>query len=101
MPGSRLQPDGPTLEWETADITGPEMPLAPFLIEWSAASAHPSTTTPEGCLLQSVEILDPNSEPLARLIDAMGLDVQVAAGPERRMILELVCDGRTVAFGRD
>ncbi|MEZ5364006.1 MAG: VOC family protein [Bryobacterales bacterium] len=100
-PGSRAQPDGAMLRWTTADIATPHMPFAPFLIEWSEAGLHPSATSPQGCRLDSVKILDPNPDPVARLIQAMDLNIQVEAGPARRMVVTFECLGRQVAFSGD
>lgn len=98
VPGSRVQPDGPTLHWKTAAIAEPDLPLAPFLIEWGAESVHPSKTTPQGCRLSAVEIRSANPEPLARLMDLFGLDVRVESSREERLRIELECLGRSVSF---
>ena len=58
-PGSRRTPDGALLEWQMADLREPHLPLAPFIIQWSATTPHPSTTNPRGCELVSIDLESP------------------------------------------
>jgi hypothetical protein len=101
MPGARVQPNGVKLEWVTADILGPDMPLAPFLIQWAESSPHPSTTAPPGCGLTSVTLLDPDPAPLAKLVEAMGLAVKVRESSRRSLAFELACPRGAAVFGVD
>jgi hypothetical protein len=46
FPGGRERPDGRKLAWQTAFSSGPLAESLPFLIEWGAGSAHPSSDAP-------------------------------------------------------
>jgi glyoxalase-like protein len=97
--GSRARPDGLMLKWRSADITAPQMAFAPFFIEWGKSSAHPSTTSPEGCRLDAVEIRDPEPAVLTRLVNALGLNAKVTERPESTIIITLECPRGRVVFG--
>jgi len=96
-PGSRRRLDGSMLEWQSGGATGEGLDLAPFFIQWAAATPHPSTTSPGGCRLESFELADPHPEALRRLFDAVGYKAVLRAG-ERAMRLELQCPKGTVSF---
>jgi len=97
IPGSRKQPNGSLLEWRTGNASGPGLSLAPFLIEWSAASPHPSTTSPGGCRLDGIELREPDPGPLQRFFTAVGYSGTVTRG-ERGMIVRLTCPKGRVVF---
>lgn len=96
-PGSRRQPSGAVLEWQTAGATGPGLDLAPFFIRWADAAPHPSTTSPVGCQLDSFELVEPQPAPLQRLFDAVGYKASLRAG-DRSMRLTLACGKGKVSF---
>ena len=99
--GSRARPDGSLLEWRTAAIVEPQMDLAPFLIEWSEGSAHPSTTSPEGCRLESLELRTAHRAALTRLVETLGLNVRIAAGREPAMTIGLECAKGRVSYTKN
>jgi hypothetical protein len=91
-PGSRSQPDGSVLEWETFGIEGFDDALAPFFIRWKQpANLHPSRTSPGGCRLVAIHLEDPEPERLADAIRTLWLNVTVAKAREQRMEVELAC----------
>ena len=96
--GSRSRPDGATLMWTTMDITDPAILGAPFFIQWDASSAHPATTSPQGCALQSLTVVTPEQAALDRLFTVLELDVVVAGGaaPEATYEIALDCPKGTV-----
>lgn len=96
-PGSRRRPDGSLLEWQTAGARGAGLDLAPFLIEWAAGARHPSTDSPSGCQLGSLELADPEPAALQRFFEAVGYKARVSPG-ERSMRLTLECRGGKVSF---
>jgi hypothetical protein len=96
--GSRLRPDGGKLRWTTADVVDPEVALAPFLIEWTKTTTHPSVDAPGGCALESLELGQPNPQVLARLLEAMGLGLEVRTTTDPRMIVTLRCPTGRVVF---
>jgi hypothetical protein len=85
-PGARDTPSGDRLEWTTLRFTG-DVPGAPFFIEWSRATRHPSRAAPTGCTLTSLAITCP-----AALAGVPGItaipQLRLAAGPVR-MVAEL------------
>ena len=96
--GSRRKPDGGLLEWRTGGARGPGLGLAPFLIEWSPASAHPSSTSPAGCRLLGIEVRERDPEPLRKYLEAVGYSVAVTAG-DPGLVVRLACPRGTVSFG--
>lgn len=98
-PGSRVRPDGQRLEWRTAGIDIPGG-LTPFLIEWGAGTAQPSTTSPRGCTLESMEIDTPQAERLGKLVEELGLGAVVREAGAEGMTLALSCPAGRVSFGR-
>ncbi len=97
-PGSRKQPDGSLLEWRTGGGDGGGLGLAPFLIEWSAGTAHPSTSAPGGCRLERVEVRERDPAPLQRFFSALGYSGAATSG-EPGMVVYLACPKGKVTFG--
>jgi hypothetical protein len=96
--GSRVTPQGSTLEWITFNVETPRIAGAPFFIQWGAATAHPSLTSPGGCSLTSFTVADPAGDDLSRLLAVLDVraDVRSAEGPH--MHLDIRCGTRTVSF---
>jgi hypothetical protein len=97
--GSRVRPDGQRLEWRTAGIDIPGG-LTPFLIEWGAGTAQPSTTSPKGCTLESMEIDTPQAERLGKLVEELGLGAAVREAALEEMALTLACPAGRVTLKR-
>ena len=86
FPGSRKRPDGKLLRWRALNLKDTRGGVLPFFIEWSADSAHPASDAPPGCELTSFTVTDPDPEPLRATLRTLQLgDVQVEAGPQRRL----------------
>ncbi|MCL4833218.1 MAG: VOC family protein [Caldilineaceae bacterium] len=84
MNGSRLRPDGVKIEWRSTRLVGWPPPgdgLVPFLIEWGAETPHPSSDSPQGCTLVSLRAEHPHPTAVRGMLDGLGLDVAVTAGP--------------------
>jgi hypothetical protein len=88
-PGSRTTPDGKTLSWHAFIANLPEKTMAPFFIQWDAATPHPATTSPAGCSLASIEVRTPDAENLQRIVDLLGLDVTVTKADQPQMVVRL------------
>ncbi|HVG09695.1 MAG TPA: VOC family protein [Thermoanaerobaculia bacterium] len=97
--GSRVRPDGQRLEWRTAGIDIPGG-LTPFLIEWGAGTAQPSTTSPKGCTLESMEIDTPQAGRLGKLVEELRLDATVREAAIEEMALTLTCPAGRVTLKR-
>ena len=92
-PGTRARPDGRVLKWRTAAVQsqlsiGVFDPV-PFFIEWDRASVHPSTDSPRGCELQSVEVKHPQAEAVVATLQRLGIDLPSTPGAafELRVVL--------------
>ena len=90
-PGSRVRPDGQVLQWRTAALEDIPGDLTPFLIEWSAQTPHPASTSPEGCTLKSMEIVAPDVERLGKLVAELRLGATVRSGAAPSLTLDLAC----------
>jgi hypothetical protein len=98
MAGSRRRPDGSLLQWQTATVTGAGLELAPFFIAWSASSPHPSTTSPTGCRLVSLELLEPEPSRLEAFFAAVGYHATIRKQDPSGMRLTLDCAKGRVSF---
>jgi hypothetical protein len=100
-PGSRQRGDGSVLKWRRFSLTGAGLENAPFFIEWDKSSPHPSQTSPGGCSLARLEVLDSdkNVSALTKLFALLGLDVraQTASAPGLRATLK--CPKGEVVLG--
>lgn len=83
--GSRARPDGSVLRWKSTRLTAVTDPVIPFLIQWDAASAHPSLDSPSGCTLEKFTILHPDSARIREILRAMGIGTEVVEAPEPRL----------------
>jgi hypothetical protein len=97
--GSRERPDGSKLEWKTSELAAPVIGLAPFLIQWSPESTHPSKTSPAGCSLTSLELAGPAAEKLRQLAATLAIEVAVKEGVETLMTITLSCPRGQVVLG--
>lgn len=96
LPGSRQTPEGALLQWRTAVTRG--LDLAPFFIEWSRGTVHPSASAPAGCRLQDVTLEHPDPGPLKALFAAAGFNASLREGATARMTLTLACPKGRVTF---
>jgi hypothetical protein len=96
-PGSRRTAGGRLLEWRTGGARGEGLAMAPFLIEWSPGSPHPSTTAPGGCRLESLDVREPDPTPLRKFFSAVGFPGLVSAR-SRGMVATVVCRKGKVVF---
>jgi hypothetical protein len=82
--GTRARPDGRVLKWRTAavqtQLTIGVFDPVPFFIEWDRASVHPSTDSPRGCELQSLEVSHPQAEAVAATLQRLGIQLTATPG---------------------
>lgn len=79
--GSRVAPSGERLEWEVFRLSDAKIVGAPFFIEWSETTTHPSITAPAGCSRERFRIQTPASDRISKMVKAVGLDgVSVTSG---------------------
>jgi glyoxalase-like protein len=99
--GARQTPEGTLLQWKTAAPRGPGLELAPFFIEWSASTTHPSTGSPAGCRLDALDLEHPDPRPLQALFAVAGVNAALRQSARVRMTLTLECpNGRVTFAGR-
>jgi hypothetical protein len=84
-PGSRVRPDGKTLNWASLTLKDDEDGILPFFIEWGADSLHPSVDAPPGCRLTGLWITAPDPANLRALAAKLQLDVQIRQSHELRL----------------
>ena len=84
QPGSRKRPDGTILRWRTlglkVDLAADGVDPIPFFIEWASDSRHPSTDSPEGCELESLEIEHPRPSEVNAILGKLGIEAGVKSG---------------------
>jgi hypothetical protein len=79
--GSRITPSGERLEWEVFALPDATIAGAPFFIEWSSTTTHPSVTAPTGCAREGFRIQAPPPERLSAVLKAVGVSgVKVTSG---------------------
>ncbi|MCH8101412.1 MAG: VOC family protein [Proteobacteria bacterium] len=100
VPGSRRQENGSTLHWTILEMAAPNLAGAPFFIEWSEISVHPSESSPGGCELGSLEIKDPRPDQLQGLIQLLGLNINVERAASSLLTFDLHCPNGEIRLGR-
>jgi hypothetical protein len=98
MPGSRALPDGSRLQWSTFGVTQPAHQWLPFFIRWTDPAKQPSLTSPGGCTLESVQIEDPRPDPVAHVLNTVGVKVPVKQSDRSAMTIVLRCPKGRVTF---
>jgi Glyoxalase-like domain len=87
-PGSRQRPDGKLLRWRLLNLDAPP-PLAPFFIEWSADSLHPSTDAPSTGTVERLVLEVSEPEKLLKTLHSFSIaaEVRQASAPRVRLTL--------------
>jgi hypothetical protein len=93
-----VTPAGERLEWRTFGLADQTIAVAPFFIEWAAATKHPSTSAPGGCSLATITVQDPASERLASALSALGVTGATFASGEPAVEATLECGTKTVTL---
>lgn len=97
QPGSRITPEGKKLEWVTFNLEEPAIPTAPFFISWSPDTVHPSLTSPP-CSLRTFQVDDPRARELSRVLNAIGVPVEVHQAERPHLRLDMRCGTREATF---
>lgn len=98
QPGARVTPSGERLEWTTFALTDRSIAVAPFFIQWSAGTKHPSTTSPAGCSLSSLKVQDPKIARLSAGLNNLGVPGVVYQEGRSEIVATLTCGAKTVTF---
>lgn len=81
IPMSRRLPTGRLVRWRLLIPTGHAYgPLAPFFIDWGD-SPHPADDADQDCRLTSLTLRHPEAWSLGPLLERLGVEVEVKAGP--------------------
>lgn len=85
-PGSRRRTDGVLLTWQYTDprtiVAGG---IVPFFIDWGA-TPHPSASAAQGASLAGLRAEHPDSDRVAKWLEALGLQLPVTKGPQPALI---------------
>jgi hypothetical protein len=95
--GSRKTPQGAALQWVMFDLQRP-VDAGPFFIAWLSGSAHPSTTSPSGCTLDSWSVAGPEADVLNRLRTVIAPEAEISVAPATVLALTLKCPKGLVNF---
>jgi hypothetical protein len=91
LPGSRKALDGRTLAWKALGVDSPAGRLAPFFIQWSADTTHPSQTSPGGCTLCALRFEHPDQEMVRGALERLGLSANVIKASKGALVPTMVC----------
>jgi hypothetical protein len=75
--GSRVRPDGKTLQRRSFALKKDFDGVLPFFIEWNRRSIHPSQDAPSGCTLEHFFIASPAMEEVRSVVGKLGLEVEL------------------------
>jgi len=78
--GARTRPDGKMLSWRLFHLCDDRGGLLPFFIEWNRESVHPAADAPLGCQLDRFHLQLPDAPELARVFQALSVDVEIEPG---------------------
>ncbi len=96
--GSRRTDDGDTIRWSMITMGDAAPAVAPFCIQWTADTRHPSLSSPAGCSLASFTARSPDDRDLGRLLGLFGFPLTVNRG-SAAMIIDLESPNGPVRLG--
>lgn len=89
IPGSRKRSDGVLLSWRYTDPrTVVAEGIVPFFIDWGK-TPHPAVTAAPGASLMDLRAEHPDADQVQMLLNRLGLDLSVRAGPRAVLIATL------------
>ena len=88
-PGQRVTPDGVLIRWSHVDFIGHDFgQFMPFALNW-LDSPHPSTTSPQGAVIEGITVQHPRATKLRRIYQALGIPAEVVQADEPRIIVHM------------
>lgn len=96
-PGTRQRPDGLVLKWITVNLDD-DAGVLPFFIEWGEFSAHPSEGAPKGVSLVALTAASPKQAAAMKVVDALGLGLQVASAVQPELHATFEHDGQQLTI---
>jgi hypothetical protein len=97
-PGSRQRPDGKLLRWRVLNLVAPPQ-LAPFFIEWSAKSVHPSSDAPHAGTVERLVFETPEPDELRKTLQTFAIAADIREGPVARIRLTVATRTGRVEIG--
>ena len=82
-------------------ITQPEVIGAPFFMEWSGDSVHPSESSPGGCTLEQFKLSVPEPDQNRDLFELLGVEISLEQDAEPGYSIALDCPRGAVHFGKE
>jgi hypothetical protein len=87
--GQRAREDGSILRWAMTDPWAERAGgVVPFFIDWGD-TPHPAASLPGGCRFVGMRAEHPEPDRIARVYDALGLDIDISEGQAPRLIATL------------
>jgi hypothetical protein len=88
-PGERITPEGVRIRWSHVDFLGHEFgQFIPFAIDW-LDSPHPSTTSPQGAIIEGVTVVHPRADELREIYEALGVPARIEQGSEPAIVVHM------------
>ena len=88
--GSRETPAGDLLEWEMIlPLVNPAVELAPFMVNWSSSSVHPTEALSEVCALHSIEFGHENPKATQDLFESLNVDHDIKDANEAYITIQI------------
>src|SRR5215472_5142592 len=94
--GSRVRPDGKTLQWRSFALKKDFDGVLPFFIEWDRSSIHASQDAPSGSTLQHFFIESPAMDDVRLVASKLGLEAEIK--PAKTPALHARIIGKKGAF---
>ena len=88
-PGQRVTPAGVLIRWSHVDFIGHDFgQFIPFAINW-LDSPHPSTTSPQGAVIEGITVEHPRADELRGIYEALGVPAEVVAADDPVIIVHM------------
>ncbi len=88
-PGQRRTPEGELIRWSHVDFIGHGFgQFVPFAINW-LDSPHPSTTSPEGAVIEGITVEHPRADELRRIYEGLRIPATVVQADEPVIIVHM------------
>lgn len=76
--GSRETPSGSQLKWNMIlPLANPAIELAPFMVDWSGSSAHPTDSLPDVCPLISIHFSHPEPQRAQDMFEELSIGTTI------------------------
>ena len=88
--GQRTLTSGDVLKWKlTMPLSEPAVEVAPFLLDWSASSAHPTQNLPVHCQLEEIKFSHPSPDSILPVFEYFGFENFLKKGEEEKIVIKL------------